>query len=231
MRAWLVSDRGRRWVTALGAYVFLLIVYAAVAGRERLTTHTQFNHFALQAEAWLEGRLDLGHDPPDHAQGNDFARYQGKWYIPFPALPAVLLLPIVKFAGSAERVRDGQFFLWLAPLGPVLLFFALEALRQRGRWQGSLLTSLGLMLGFGLGSVYFFTAVQGTVWFAAHVVAVALMAAYVLCAIDARHPWLSGLLLGLGFWARAPVLFAVPLFLFEAVRSARKTRAPTEVAS
>jgi hypothetical protein len=225
MRGWLVSDRGRRWVTALGAYVFLLIVYAAVSGRERLTTHTQFNHFALQAEAWLDGRLDLGREPPDHAQGNDFARYQGKWYIPFPAFPAALLLPLVKFAGSADRVRDGQFFLWLAPLGPVLLFFALETLRQRGRWQGSMLTSLGLTLGFGLGSVYFFTAVQGTVWFAAHVVAVALMAGYVLCAIDARSPWLAGLMLGLGFWSRAPVLFAFPLFLFEAARIARKPSA------
>ncbi len=227
MRAWLVSDRGRRWVTALSVYVFLLVLYAAVAGRERLTEHTQFNHFALLAEAWLDGRLDLGGDPPDHAQNNDFARYRDKWYVPFPALPAALLLPLVKIAGSAERVRDGQFFVWLAPLGPVLLFFALERFRERGRWQGSLLTSLGLTLGFGLGSVYFFTAVQGTVWFAAHVVAVATMAAYVLCATDARHPWLAGLMLGLGYWARAPVLFAFPFFFFEAARITRNEGAPS----
>lgn len=221
MRAWLVSERGRRWVTALGMYVFLLIAYAALAGRERLTQHTQFNHFALLAESWLDGRLDLGGDPPDYAQNNDFARYRGKWYVPFPAFPAALLLPLVQFAGSAERVRDGQFFVWLAPLGPVLLFFALEKLRDAGRWRGSLLKSLALALGFALGSVYFFTAVQGSVWFAAHVVAVALMAAYVLCCIDARHPWLAGLMIGLGYWSRAPVLFAFPLFLFEAARVSR----------
>ena len=177
MRAWLVSDRGRRWVTALGCYVLLLILYAAVAGRQRLTEHTQFNHFALQAEAWLDGRLDLGGDPPDYAQNNDFAHYHGKWFIPFPALPALLLVPLVAIAGGAERVRDGQFFVWLAPLGPVLLLFVLERLRARQRWRGSLLISAALSMGFGLGSVYFFTAVQGTVWFAAHVVAVALIAA------------------------------------------------------
>jgi hypothetical protein len=226
MRAWLVSDRGRRWVTVLSAYVFLLIVYAAVAGRERLTEHTQFNHFAVLAEAWLDGRLDLGREPPDYAQNNDFALYHGKWYVPFPALPAALLLPVVKLAGSADRVRDGQFFLWLAPLGPVLLFLALEKLRARGRWQGSWLTSLGLSLGFGLGSVYFFTAVQGTVWFAAHVVAVALTAAYVLLAIDARHPWLAGVMLGLGYWSRAPVLFAFPFFLLEAAVACRREAEP-----
>jgi hypothetical protein len=216
-----MSDRGRHWVMALSAYVLLLIVYAAAAGRERLTEHTQFNHFAVLAEAWLDGRLDLGRDPPDYAQNNDFAHYRGNWYVPFPALPAVLLLPLVKLAGSAERVRDGQFFLWLAPLGPVLLFFALEKLRARERWQGSAFTSLALALGFGLGSVYFFTAVQGTVWFAAHVVAVALTAAYVLCAIDGRHPWLAGLMLGLGYWSRAPLLFAFPFFLIEAARACR----------
>jgi hypothetical protein len=221
MRAWLVSDRGRRWVTALSCYVVLLIIYAVFAGRERLTNHTQFNHFALQAEAWLHGRLDLGGQPPDHAQSNDFALYRGKWYVPFPALPAALLIPLVAFAGSADRVRDGQFFLWLAPLGPTLLFFALERLRARQRHPTSLLTCAGLAIGFGLGSVYFFTAVQGTVWFAAHVVAVALMAAYVLCSIDARSPWLAGALLGLGYWSRSPVLFAMPLFLLEAVRACR----------
>ncbi|HTV25847.1 MAG TPA: hypothetical protein VMG12_44425, partial [Polyangiaceae bacterium] len=225
MRAWLVSARGRRWVTALGTYVLLLIVYAAVAGRDRLTQHTQFNHFALLADSWLHGRLDLGGDPPDHAQNNDFAHYHGKWYVPFPALPAALLLPLVKIAGNADRVRDGQFFVWLAPLGPVLLFFALEKLRDRGRWQGSMLRSAALSIGFALGSVYFFTAVQGTVWFAAHVVAVATMAAYILCCIDARHPWLAGLMLGLGYWSRAPVLFAFPLFLFEATRACRNDAA------
>jgi len=225
MRAWLVSDRGRRWVTALSCYVFLLIVYAAVAGRQRLTEHTAFNHFALQAEAWLSGRLDLGGDPPDHAQNNDFALYEGKWFVPFPAFPAVLLLPLVHFAGGASRVRDGQFFLWLAPLGPVLLFFALERLRARQRAGGSMLTSAGLALGLGLGSVYFFTAVQGTVWFAAHVVAMALVAAYVWCSIDAEHPWLAGFALGLAYLSRASLMFGFPFFLLEAARICRSSGA------
>jgi hypothetical protein len=205
----------------LGCYVALLVIYGVVAGRERLVDHTPYNHFALLAEAWLDGRLDLGGGPPDYAQNNDFAYYDGKWYVPFPALPAALLLPLVYAAGSAERVRDAQFFLWLAPIGPVLLFLALEKLRRRGRSERSRLQNMGLTLGFALGSVYFFTAVQGSVWFAAHVVAVALMAAYVLCSIDGQRPWLAGLVLGLGYWARAPVLFAAPLFVYEAYRASR----------
>jgi hypothetical protein len=225
MRAWLRTERGGTWVVAALIYVLLLALYGAVAGRERLVNHTAFNHFALQAEAWLHGRLDLGHAPPDYAQGNDFAYYKGKWYVPFPALPALLLVPLVFLAGSAERVRDGQFFLWIAPLGPTLLFLALERLRQRGRSERSRVQNAALALSFAVGSVYFFTAVQGSVWFAAHVVAVALAAGYVWCAIDARHPLWAGLLLGLGFWTRAPLLFAAPLFLLEAFRASQASDA------
>lgn len=219
MRAWLRSDRGRLWLDSVGCYLVLLVVYAVIAGPDRLFTHTPYNHFALLAEAWLDGKLHLAGSPPDYAQGNDFALYRGKWYVPFPALPALLILPLVYFAGDAELVRDGQFFVWLAPLGPVLLHVVLDRLRRLGRSQRSRLENLGLTFGFALGTVYFFTAVQGTVWFAAHVVAVALAAAYVLFSIDARHPWLAGLMVGLGFWARAPMLFAAPLFIFEALRA------------
>ncbi|MEY4546402.1 MAG: hypothetical protein RL685_2597 [Pseudomonadota bacterium] len=219
MRGWLANERVRPCLWALGCYSLLLAAYALVAGPARLTDHTPYNHFALQAEAWLHGRLDLGGAPPDYAGSNDFAHYAGKWYVPFPALPALLLVPLVYLAGGAESVRDGQFFVWLAPIGPALLFLALEKLRQLGRSGRSRWENLALTLSFGLGSVYFFTAVQGTVWFAAHVVAVALAAAYALSSLDARHPLCAGLCLGLGYWARSPLLFGAPLFLFEAWRA------------
>jgi len=67
--------------------------------------------------------------------------------------------------------------------------------------------------------------VQGTVWYAAHVVAAVLVALYLLCALSAERPFLAGLCLGLGFATRTPLLFAAPLFLFEAFRSARRVAA------
>jgi hypothetical protein len=225
MRAWLGTERGRFWLFAIPGYVVLLTIYAVVAGRERLLDHTPYNHFALLAEAWLDGKLHLPGSPPDYAQGNDFALYRGKWYVPFPALPAALILPLVHFAGDAERVRDGQFFVWLAPLGPVLLFAALERWRRFGRSTRTRVENAALALAFALGSVYFFTAVQGSVWFAAHVVAVALAAAYVCLAVEARHPWLAGVVMGLAFWSRPTLLFAAPLFLYEAFRASQKAAA------
>jgi hypothetical protein len=226
------NDRRRRLLVIAALYLGLLVVYALVAGEARLTEHTPFNHFALLAEGWLKGRLDLGRSPPAYAQGNDFALYHGKWFVTFPAFPAFLLLPLVALAGSAERVRDAQFFVWLAPIAPVVLFMALEKLRRSGLGERTSWQNLLLALSFALGSVYFFTAVQGTVWFAAHVVAAGLGAAFLYWSIavsSPTHAWLAGFVLGLGFWTRPQLLFAVPLFTYEVWRQCRAT--PSEGAA
>src|SRR5256885_1197137 len=69
------------------------------------------------------------------------------------------------------------------------------------------------------GTVYFFTAVQGEVWFAAHVVAVPLIAGYLMCAPGAERPVLAGLLLVLAFATRGmPVALGGVLFVLEAAR-------------
>jgi hypothetical protein len=170
-----------------------------------LSEHTQFNHYALLADAWLHRRLDLGHPPPAYTQNNDFAEFQGRYFVSFPPFPALILLPWVKLAGSPENLRDGQIWLWLAGLGPALLFLVLEKLRRMGESQHSELEHLALTGIFAFGTVYFFTAEQGTVWFAAHVVAVALVAIYLLAALDAEKPLLAGMAIALVFVTRPDV--------------------------
>ncbi len=213
------DSRRRRLLLALAIYLLAAAVYLGCAAPQTLSEHTPWNHFALLAEGWLNGRLDLEGAPPAYAGNNDFARVGDRWFVTFPPFPAVLLLPIVALAGSAADVRDGQFFIWLAGVAPAVLFLALEKMRRRG-WGGVGTTENWLLaVLFAFGSVYFFSAVQGTVWFAAHVVAAALAALYLLFAINAERPILAGLMLGLGFMTRSPLIFAFPLFVFEAVRA------------
>src|SRR6187431_3662879 len=214
------ETRRRRWI-ALGIYVCACVVYFLFAAPELLRAHTPWNHFALLADAWQKGRLDLGGPPPAYTGYNDFSHVGGKWYVVFPPFPALLLLPILALVKDPERVHDGQFFLWIAGVAPALLFLVLEKLRRFGRSQLSEFGNVGLALSFAFGSVYFFCAEQGTVWYAAHVVGAALSAAYLLFALEAERPWLAGLALGLGFATRTPLLFAAPLFVLEAVRTAR----------
>ena len=57
----------RRLLLAFAIYAVATAVFAAFAAPETLSAHTPYNHFALQAEAWLGGRLDLGGPPPRYA--------------------------------------------------------------------------------------------------------------------------------------------------------------------
>jgi hypothetical protein len=224
MKAWLIpGSRRRRVLLALGIWVVCTGVYFAFAPFDHITRHTIANHHALLADCWLHGRLDLAHAPPDYTQNNDFASYQGRWYVSFPPFPAVLMVPLVALAGTPEKVRDGQIWLWLAGVGPAVLFLVLEKLRRAGHSARTERINLLLTGLFAFGTVYFFTAEQGTVWFAAHVVAVALFALYLLYSIDAERPALAGVMLALAFASRGPsIALAAAFFLGEAVRVSRK---------
>jgi hypothetical protein len=222
------GSRRRRLLLAASIYVVASVIYAAFAGPERLGEHTQYNHYALMADAWLHGRQDLPHGPPPYTMNNDFAEFNGKTYISFPPFPAVLMLPLVKLAGSPENFRDGQFVIWLAGIAPAVLLLVLEKLRRTARSHRTERENIALALLFAFGTVYFFTAVEGTVWFAAMVVATACQALYVLFALDAEQPVLAGAMLGCAFLSRPPMLFTAPLFALEAARVACREFPPPE---
>lgn len=220
VQAWVAQGKRSTWLGAVSIYLLVVGVYLLVAPLNLLTEHTQYNHYAHLAHAWLNGRLDLADGPPAYAHNNDFARYNDRWFVAFPPFPAVVLLPFVAIAKEPELVRDGQIFLWVSGLAPTFLFLALQRLGRRGYSGRSTLTNWVLALCFAWGSVFFFTAVQGSVWFAAHVVGTTLAAAYLWSAIEARRPLIAGIALGLGLMTRPPLAFAAGLFAVEALRMA-----------
>lgn len=206
------ESRRRALRIALAVVVLTTCVYAAVSDG-RLRAHSRDNHFVYLADSIAHGQLHLRGAPPSR---NDWARFDGRWYVSFPPLPALLMLPGVLVWGMS--FNDRLFTVLLSGLGPGLFFLALARLRLTGRSGRSEREDLLLTALYGFGTVYFFCAVQGTVWFTAHVVAAALLGAYLLCALDASRPLLAGLALGCGFLTRTPLLFAFPLFVAELVR-------------
>jgi hypothetical protein len=78
--------------------------------------------------------------------------------------------------------------------------------------------NIRLALLFAFGTVYFFSAVQGTVWFAAHVVGVGLAALFVLFSLDAERPVLAGLMLGCMFLTRPTTSLVGIFFAVELLR-------------
>ena len=78
------------------------------------------------------------------------------------------------------------------------------------------------MATLAFGTVLLFSAVQGKVWYTAHVVGVALALVYAWSSIEARHPVIAGLALGAAAMTRTPMAFMFPLFVFEAWRMAAR---------
>jgi len=214
-RGWLATLKG-----PLVAYVISLVVFGAVMG-DRLKTHSRDNHYVYLADSLLHGRLTIEGKPPHN---NDWARYDGKWFVSFPPLPAVLMMPGVAIQGL--DFNDRLFTLFFAAAGPALLYALLQLLAARGRlgrkpWELGLLAAL-----YGAGTVYFFCAVQGSVWYTAHMVGSVVLLAFLISSVDARHPILAGLFLGLAFACRPTLVLALPFFVHEALRQGADDAAP-----
>lgn len=229
----------RRLLAPLIVYLVCAGVYAAMLG-DRAFQPSPDNHYVHLAQGWLAGRLDLGGDPPGT---NDWAcvdtetyemcpngqfrfgeqdRY--RWYVSFPPFPGAVVLPAAAIWGT--DLPDRLFWALFAGLGPALLFTFLRRLRDEGKSGRSAIDDLVLTGLFAFGTVYFFVAVQGTVWFAAHVVAIPLLVLYLDFGMNARRPLWAGLALGLAFLTRPTTALLAIYFGLEAIRRHQREAQP-----
>ncbi|MBA3396117.1 MAG: hypothetical protein H0T89_26040 [Deltaproteobacteria bacterium] len=141
-------------------------------------------------------------------------------YVSFPPVPSLIMLPGAMLHGRAAN--DVIPTILIAALILPLAFSVLRRLAAAGLSTRSLTDDLWLVAMLGFGSVLFFSAVQGKVWYTAHVVGVALALGYAWASIEARSPLLAGLALGAAALTRTPMAFMFPLFLFEAWRMAAR---------
>jgi hypothetical protein len=194
-------------------FVVFLAIYGLTAGVS-LGRHSLAPHFVYLAESFLHGHLDLVHvpDPP-----YDLTSFEGRWYVSFPPLPALLMLPLVAVRGLA--VSDIAFSVAVGALS-VSLFYVLLARLKIGDWG----SGLWLCVLLGLGTPLWYCAALGSVWYTAHVVAVTCLCLYALEVVGRNRPVWAGLWLGLGFLARVPVLLAFPLSLVPGLQKARYRR-------
>jgi hypothetical protein len=139
------------------------------------------------------------------------------YYVSFPATPTLLMMPGALLGG--RNANDVFPTVLLAALCLPLLLLCLERLNDAGLAERSRADQVWLVVLLAFGTVMFFSSVQGKVWYTAHVVGVALALLYAWASIEARHPLVAGIALGLGTLARTPLAFMFPLFAFEAWRA------------
>jgi hypothetical protein len=191
------SDTSVTVVVGLAIVAVMLLVYVA----SDLERPNLYNHFVWQASAWLDGQASIPYPvfgtngAPDNDYFNDVQQLfdasgnpTGRALLPFPPLPAVILLPFVALFGLATNEQLLAAFLGALDVG--LAFWMLGLLRV-GTTVRTAVTVF-----FGLGTVFWFTAEKGTTWYFAHVVAVGFTFVAIGLALGGDHAAISDALDG-----------------------------------
>lgn len=153
----------------------------------------------------------------------------GHYYLPFPPIPAVVLMPFVAIFGEGVSDTNGASAL-VGAIDALLVVTMLRALRL-GKAE-----TLVLTLGFAFGSEAFYVAATAGVHHWTEVLTVMFILAALNLALRVRTPWLAGVLFGLAVGCRPNVLLAAPAFLILYWRaggwlSARSTSTATSTAT
>jgi hypothetical protein len=123
------------------------------------------------------------------------------------------MLPFVAIFGY--QFNDTSFTVFFGALNVLLFFLLLERLARAGDNPHGRRENLALALFLGFGTVHFYAAIRGEVWFTAQTMGVTLTCLYLLFAHRAHRPFLAGLALACASLTRTPIAFAVVFFLFE----------------
>jgi hypothetical protein len=212
----LLADRYR----PLGFLLLTLAVYAAstrpigILGHIRQSTAIDY---AYLAEAFLHGRADLAVTPDEARRLIELVPYQGRFYVVYPPMPAVLLMPFVGLFG--RTFRTAVLSILLAGCSVALTYVLLRRYRissQVSTWVTAL---------FGFGTCFWYTSLDGSSWYLAHVTAVFFLLLALVEAYGQRRPILIGAAVGAATLARLPVVLATPFFLYLILRDEKRRAA------
>lgn len=131
-------------------------------------------------------------------------------FVSFPPFPAVAMMPFV--AVWHYDFNDVLFTIVMAALNAVFLFMLLRRLRGGGYSGKSDWHLVVLVFLFTFGTVNYFSAVRGSVWFTALIVGVTMNLLYLYFATNLKNPLLAGLFLALGVATRVPLAFMCVYF-------------------
>jgi len=220
-RAWI-----RAYRTELLIFVCSLFTLACFSG-PRFLRQSAAPHFVYQAQAFLDGRLDLDSETLPNLEDWACVREVGgvkrrctgpalpsdRWYVSFPAFPAVVMLPFV--AVNGYQFNDTSFGVILGALAITLFYWLARALALRGELHRTEQEALVLAGVLGFGTLLFSCAIRGEVWFLAEVLGVVLTCLYLPAAVGGRQPALAGALWSMATLTRTPLVFTGLFFLLE----------------
>ena len=166
------------------------------------TEETPYNYFTRLSQSFLNGKLYISENP---SWLNELVPIDGKYYVVYPPMPAIILMPFVfLFKNHASQTL---FSIFLGSINTILVYLLLK------RLNFSKETSLLSTFFFAFGTNYWYLSTVGSAWFLAHITALFFLLLALIEAFGKQRLLLMGLLLGASFWARTPLIFTVFFFL------------------
>jgi len=179
----MASRLVRLWENPRYSGLLALFIYGLVALRWNSTWQaTSTAYFNYLADAFLHGQLHLRLMP---VSTHDLVYYGGQYYLYWPPLPAILLMPFVALAGV--QFSDVGFTVACAAWNVALVALTLRHATRRGVIDLSVEQRGWLVLFFALGTVHVTLASFGRVWFTSQIVAFGCVTAAYLAALSLEN--------------------------------------------
>lgn len=123
-------------------------------------------------------------NPP---QDHDLTLFQGKWYVPMPPLPAILMMPLAYWVGG-ESIDTNDFSIVFSAFNTVLVYWILAQLAERKWIKLSRVGMILFALLFAFGTPHLWVGSRGRAWFVSQIVTVTFLGLAVLAALRSWTP-------------------------------------------
>jgi hypothetical protein len=209
------KDLVDRLFLLMGIFLVTLVVYGHIAAWIDWVHKGRYAYWSLLAEQFVQGKLYL-ETPARASLTHDLTLYNGRWYVPNPPLPAILMMPLAFFL-NPEDIHAGDFSMFFSALNSVLVFLILDEMIKREWIRISQRGALWLVLLFSLGTNHLWVGVNGGMWFLSQIVTVTFLAFATLASLKRWSPWVVGAGLALAVAARPnsmmtwPFVFAIAM--------------------
>ena len=185
----------------IGAFLFFLLAFIVYFITQPAVADP-FNYFIYLADALLDGRLYL-RDTPFYFE--ELIISEGRSYTIYPPMPAVLLVPFVAVWGLSFSQVFASILLASVNVSLIYILFR--------RLGASLEKQVWMTLLFAFGTIHWYTATIGSVWYLAHIVSLFFLLLALIETFGKRRVFLIGLLLGASYWSRIPTVLTMPFFI------------------
>lgn len=169
------------------------------------------HYFVPLAQALMQGKIEIAKQP-DFI--NEVVKFDGRTYIPFPFMPAIMELPWVYW--TREATNQLQPCLFYAGLNAALVYSLMRRLNL------DVVRRIVFTFTFFAGTIVWYGGQDGGAWHYAQTTAITCLLLAIREVFGGQRAWIMGVWLGCAAMCRLPELMAFPFFVAFLLHKSRR---------